>query len=170
MRYLLAFLTAIMISPVFADTIANIEYDLPTARQDWKKVRSLKEDEENKTDGIESTTFIYGPKEDSLDNPIEFFAVHANNFPSAGISVDDLKSGLEEAFDGEVRVVILESDADSALYEWSTVEEDMYIFSVTRGFFSEAGTTLLMYQTTDQSKAETERSLWLETLQTAKKV
>jgi len=167
MRYLLAFLTAIMISPVFADTIGNIQYDLPAARQDWKKVQSLEEAEDG---SLEGTTFLYGPKEDSLDDPIEFFAAHINNFPSAGTSPKEIKQGLEEAFEGEIKVVILESDPDSTLYEWSGVDEGKNIYSIVRGFFSQTGTTLLMYQTRDQGKVEVEKAIWIETLKSAKKI
>lgn len=167
MRYVIALLTAIMISPVFSDTIGNIQYDLPAARQDWKKVQSLEEAEDDSEDG---TTILYGPKEDSLDDPIEFFAAHVNNFPSAGTSINDIKDGLEEAFEGEINVVILESDADSTLYEWSGVDEGNNIYSIVRGFFSQTGTTLLMYQTRDQGKVESEKAIWIETLKSAKKI
>ncbi|MCX6990408.1 MAG: hypothetical protein NTX49_05030 [Chlamydiae bacterium] len=160
MRYLTLF-AALLIQPLFAETIGNIQYELPKSAESWQRIKEPDADDDN------SANFFYVPKESSLDDASEFFVIHVNNIASVAIDETRLKSEIEDVLEIEVNLTMLEQDPDSILYEWSFGDSESFMYSITRAFFSKSGTVLLMYQTSDVKKMESEKSTWIDMLKNA---
>lgn len=162
MRYLILF-AAFLMGPLMAETIGNVEYDLPKEKTQWQKVTTLEPTEEQ-------TTFFYIPEGESLDTSQEVFGVHVNNLPSTDMDETSLKAELEKQFDRPITLVIVEKTPSSVLYEWGVDAEEGVLFSLNKVFFSDEKTTLLFYQTTNAKRVDAEKGLWLESLRNAKEL
>src|SRR5690606_4160511 len=114
------------------------------------------------------TTYFYIPEGESLDTSKEFFGVHVNNLPSTDMDEAALKEELQKQFEAPITLVIIEKTPESIMYEWGMDNEEGFLFSLNRVFFSEKGTTLLLYQTTSAKRVDIEKDLWLESLRNAK--
>lgn len=162
MRYLILF-AFLLTGPLMAETIGNVEYDLPKEKAQWQKVTTLEPTEQQ-------TTYFYIPEGESLDTSKEFFGVHVNNLPSADMDEASLKAELEKQFEMPITLVIVEKTPTSVLYEWGMDTENGFLFSLNKVFFSDEGTTLLFYQTTSAKRVDAEKGLWLESLRNAKEL
>ena len=149
--------------PLVAETISNVEYHLPREKSEWQKVSLFAPSEEQET-------YFYVPKGESLDTSKEFFGVHVNHLSSVEMDETSLKAAIEKQFDIQITLAIIEKTSNSILYEWGMDKEGRFLFSLNKVFFSDAGTTLLFYQTTSAKRVDAEKGLWLEALRNAKEL
>jgi hypothetical protein len=165
MVYLTVFLTCLMACPLFAETIANVEYHLPEQAKSWKIGNELQSNSD-----IKSTTIIYVPESISNDDPKQFFGAHSNNLPLGEINRQSLRKLLQLQYpDQHVDVSILETATHSVLFEFSVKEKgNEKIHGWTRAFSTEEGSVMLSYQTEQVHNTDKLGSMWLEALKDAK--
>ena len=164
MLYFLATLACLSAFPLMAATIGNVEYQLPKVQQGWKIANELHGDGD-----IQSTTIIYVPENSTLEDAEESFSAHTNDLPSMGLDQSSLKDAFDLQFPGvQLHLSVLESDTKSTLFELSTSNENISIYSLIRAFDTEQGSVLLMYQTNKTEQLESNRAGLLQSLKDAK--
>lgn len=149
-----------------ADTIGNIEYNLPKTGHAWK-LDSTKE--------APSGTIVkfYVPDPRVKNQPPEFFGATYNK-GHVSHNKESLIALLKEEFsNNDVHVDIIENSSDSILYEWSVGKPSQQgqIHGWTRIFSGPQGIITLGYMT-QQSGNEIEklRPVWIQTLKDAKRL
>lgn len=166
MKYILIFLNCIIISTSsFAETIGNVEYQLPSGDQHWEIY--------NEFESKKGHAIIYVPENTQLENTTEFFAVDANPSPSDLNDLAVIKKTYEKLYPKmNVNLWVLEKNHNSLLYEWSATENgEENWHGLGRVFATNEGTVLLGYQMhpirniSDIAKA---KLLWIPLLQNAK--
>lgn len=165
MHYLVMLFLCFAISSLSAETIGNVEYQLPKQVQGWKLSKEL-----NGSEKIPSTTRIYTPSPQSKES----FAAHINSFTTKIVDKDSLQDGIEKGMklkytNPKATVSLLEQSPNSALYEWSVSDSgEEKIHGWTRVFSSPKDTTMLTYQTEQISQINDVRPIWLPILKEAK--
>lgn len=162
MKYILTLLCCLLMAPVFAETVGNVEYHLPQVAQEWEIG--------NKLQSEKGTTLIYIPKSTQRQNAKEFFGVNENNLTS---NINDpalLKAGLIKTHPKmKIDLWVLENANDGILYEWSAKENgEEKVRGLGRAFSTKDGTVVLGYQTENISDVANVRSVWLPVLKDAK--
>lgn len=170
MYYILTLLTCLMFSPLVADQMGNVEYQLPNNGQGWKM------HEEYELDNIGSTR-LYLPENSSPENAEEYVIVYINNVPyQNNLDKDSLETMLKEQFknrDIQVTVNIIETSPQSAIYDWSLdgnlANEVNKLNVITRFFSNEEGSAMISYQTTNPIEdIDNTRAIWVEAFKKAK--
>lgn len=156
MKYFLFLLFSYAL-PLFGASIGNVKYDLPKTKQGWQRIVS-----NDDPSGVD-----YIPANKTLKNSNEFFGVHISNLSPSDINEFAIKAMVQAQIGREAKVLIIEKTPNSVLYEWGM--DDMYgfLFSLNRIFFSESGSTLLMYQTSAHKRVDADKGLWLAALRAA---
>ncbi|NNM43154.1 MAG: hypothetical protein HKM07_02280 [Chlamydiae bacterium] len=165
MIYVWTMILCLTASPLFAETIGNVEYYLPSHGQGWKIGNDLQ------TSGNRvSTTIIYIPENASRKDSKEFFGVHTSNMQCEGFDKAILEKTMQNQFPKQqVSVNVLETDSDSVLFEWivrQTSREKKHGW--TRMFAHKSGTILLVYETLDIASVKTMGPIWVDVLKKAK--
>ncbi len=163
MKSLFTVLCCLMLLPVLAERIGQVEYQLPpNLVQNWEVG--------NKIESEKSKTVIYIPKGISKEERKEFFGANANQYPSDLDNILSFKASLAKQFPNyQVYVDILEKGKDHLLYEWVAKEGGQErIHGWGRVFSIGSRTVVLGYQTEDIPKVAQARMDWLPALQQAK--
>jgi hypothetical protein len=162
MIYFLTLITCLFTSPLVAEIIGNVEYQLPKG---WVIKETSIEEDDNKT-----ITYI---QESPPEETSAIFHVIANNHAGEAPDQEALAAfvlSLAEVY-GNENVKILENDTQSVLFELSMGDEDIDMGHLIRGFFSEQGTVILSYLHVERSGLfAANRDLWLKILKEAKQV
>jgi hypothetical protein len=157
MRYILALCTFLFVGSLAAETIGNVEFQLPD--QDWK---------------VKHTLVTYAPENTSEDTAKSFFSASLNTLSSDLSDFDSLKEGLEMGAkyrfeNSAVEVNILQKTSQSALYEWFISDSGQdKIFGLSRAILTPEGKVAFYYTTEDLSDIDNVRSQWIQTLENAK--
>jgi hypothetical protein len=145
-------------SPLVAEIIGNVEYQLPKAG--WKVANEINTEKDN------SKTIIYAPENCTEENKTEGFGVHSNSISNENLDQTSLsKTLLPKA----TKTNIIEQDPQSVLFEWSFGEGKTAIQGLIRGFSSAQGSVMLFY-TAEGDHFAANRDIWLKTLKEAKQV
>lgn len=160
----------LLVAPLAADNVGNIEFQLPTELKDWKKVNELQGDQSKA-----SSTAIYAPEIKSEDQPMEFFGVHIRDRPLENPSVSGIDQGtleklLQMQFPGtKVKVDIVEKDEQSLIYEWSVSDNAHEVLhGLTRLFISPDQTAEIGIISEKVDGFSQVRAMWLKALKDAK--
>ena len=166
-------MTCLFASPLVAETIGNVEYQLP---EGWKIANEINT-EKNKSKTIiyvpenstkENAIISYVPGNSTKEKAVDTFGAHVNNLPNEGLDQDALAKIL---FPGkQVTMNVLEKDSQSILFEWSVGEGDKALHGLIRGFSNEQGTVMLFYQNEQADHFATNRDIWLKALKEAKQI
>ena len=170
MRTILTSLICLIVSPLSAEVIGNVEYHLPNQGQDWKIATELQGSKNG-----DSTTIVYIPEKESKQNAKEFFAVHTNDLPTNLLDKESLEKALEKAqfkfLDAKVQVKPIVIAGPSAFYEYTINQGNQ---EKARGWLrvlsSPEKTVMLTYQTEQIDKIDQVRPTWMHILQSAKPV
>ncbi|MBA3721243.1 MAG: hypothetical protein H0W88_02445 [Parachlamydiaceae bacterium] len=150
-----------------ADTIGNIEYNLPKTEHGWKL-------DSTKTESSGTVVKFYLPDPLLENQSPEFFGATYNKSPGGAHNKDSLIALLKEKYpNNEVHVDIIEKLPDSILYEWSVGKPSQQggIHGWTRIFSVAQGTITLGYITQKSpNQIEKLRPIWIQTLKDAKKL
>jgi hypothetical protein len=163
MKSFLNLLCCLMIMPILAETIGQVEYELPHKIADKWEISNTFESEKSKT-------VLYVPIGALFQDAKEFFGVNANKYPSKLDNILSFKASLTRQFPSyDVEVDILEKGNDSLLYEWVAKENGKErIHGWGRAFSIGDGTVVLGYQTEEITNVANARLNWLPILKQAK--
>lgn len=162
MRLMYTFASFIFLaaSPLFSETVENVEYHLPEEAKDWEIGAKL-EDEAG-------TTTIYLPKSTPKESATEFFAVVTSNQTFNPKDSKPIEESFKQKFQGKnVTFTVLGKDDHSVFFEWVVKEQDQEkIHAWSRAFATANGAILLEYVRGKLSDDEAEKK-WLKALQEA---
>lgn len=164
MHIFLTLFTCLAISPLLAETIGYVEYQLPQATQEWEVG--------NKTTDQNGTTIVYIPKGASKEDLTEFFAVNANEYPTDLNDMESFNAVFKDEYPNmQVDVKVLEKGKDDILYEWTAKDKGQKsIYGLGRVFSSKEGTVLLEYENENPSSTEKGHNIWMPVLKQVKVV
>lgn len=169
MRYFsfLVLFGCLLLSPLAAEVIGNVEYRLPNQGKGWKVATQV---EGNKK--IKSTTIVYIPEYAEKETAREFFGAHVNDLATMPNDQASLESGIAKQFpNSQVKVTILDQNEANLLYEWNVSDNGQNkVHGWTRIFYSPQGNVMLAYQTDQMENVSANRSLWIQILKNAKVV
>ncbi len=165
-------LSCCAMSSLTAETLGNIEYQLPQQGAGWK---ILPPPPNLKTDQPQLNFISIWVPENSLPKETkEAFVAHkmsaSTNLKDQASLKDGIERGMRLKFpDPKATVTVLEETPDSVLYEFSVTsggEEKEHGW--IRIFSTPESTTMLTYQTELVDQISEKRDLWLPTLKDAK--
>lgn len=166
-RSIFAFL--IMIFPLAAETLGDLQFQLPSEASDWKKIDDLK-GEQHKG----SLSAIYAPDIKTEDQPVEFFGIHILDHPLEDKNVTSIDQAklekiLEQQFpESQMKVNIVEQLDHSVIYEWSVKDNGHEVLhGLTRLFLNPNQTVELGIVTEKVKTFNQTRSVWLKALKDA---
>lgn len=157
LKYILI-LSSILIAPICAETIRNIEYKLPEVAQSW----------ERKGIDPEDTTVIYHPKGEQ--EGIEFMGINVNPLPINLEDIESVKKVLTLLFpEKEVDLQMVEKTDNSILQAFTIKEEgNEKAIGWMRGFSINDGTVVFMYVTDKMDQAASAKEIWYPVLRDAR--
>ena len=160
MKYILTFICCLMMSTAFAETIGNVEYQLPQIAKDWNISNKLE---------FNGTTIIYTPKISEGQNTREFFGVNSNKLSSNFSDINTVKAFLTKFLPAmDIHVTELEKNDNGILYEWFANDKGLEkVHGWGRILSSNEGTVILTYQTENISDLAKARAIWLPVLKGA---
>lgn len=172
MSRILMLLACLLMGPLAAETIGNVEYHLPKQGKDWKVANELKDSELTK-----SLTLIYIPEDESRHSAKEFFAAHVNHLQVDHLlNPESLEQGMEKGAqfkftNPKVKVSVLEQSPQSALYEYTISEDNQEkAHGWIRAFSGPQENVMLTYQTEQIDHVDQIKAMWIQALQNAKKL
>lgn len=148
--------------PLFAETIGDVEYHLPSKiTESWEMG--------NKIQTSNGTTVVYVPKNVDLEERKEFFGLNSNKKVMDLKDIEALKKLLSKNFPhNQMEIDVLSKSPSSILLEWSAKEKDVEkVHGWTRIFNTKTGTVFLTYQTENVTDVSDARALWLPVLKEA---
>lgn len=152
----LILLVLLFCSPLFAERIGPVEYELPN--DEWVIKKHF--------DCHNGITLIYTLRSQEPFDATSYFAASFNQFP---MEIDTFEQSLIKIFPGmQICVNTLQEEANSALFEWSVSEineEKLHVW--TRLFSTPEGSVILSYQTENTAELDHDRNLWLPLLEGA---
>lgn len=162
----IVFLTLCFISTLAADTIGNVEYQLPEEGKHWVI------EKQGPSQGIPGQTILYQPEKQSLLG-IEFFGAYIKKSATDTKNSEAFKNEIESAYPEDVvSFKVLSTDSQSELVEWSVGKGGIKkLHGWARIFSTPDSTTMLFYQNEKGESAENLekiRNTWLKTLKEAK--
>lgn len=160
------FLTLCFVSTLVAQTIGNVEYQLPEETKNWKIEKS------GPSEGIPGQTILYQPEKQSPLG-IEFFGAYIKNSPTNIKNSEALKNEIAKAYpDHQVSFKVLSEDPQSEFVEWVVSKDNLQKFhGWARIFSTPEATTMLFYQNEKSpglENLEAIQNTWLKTLKEAK--
>ncbi len=157
------FLTLCMVASLTAETIGNVEYQLPEEGQKWKTEKT------GPSEGIPGKTILYQPENQSPFG-IEFFGAYIKKSPINIKNSESLKQEIERTYPGQkVLFQVLSADAQSELVEWAVSKDNHEkLHGWARIFSTPDNTVMLFYQTEKVTDVDKVRETWLKTLKEAK--
>jgi hypothetical protein len=163
-KLLMLLVTFFVIDSISAETIGNVEYNLPKETREWKIKRNAVNPKDN------SSVVIWAPvNSDDQSATLESFGVYMNKIP---FNTDKaaFEKGLQGNFaDQTVTVDVLDEKPGSVLYEWWVMEDTNEKYhGWTRVISNTDQTVMLMYYTDQIAKLSPIRRLWIPALKEAK--
>ena len=155
--------------PVLAESIGNVDYNLPTTKKHWKLAA------ENKTDktSIISTTRRYLPEDRaSVAVAEEAFSANINNLhedPNEDEAA--IKARVQKMFpDTDVEIHMIEKTPNMNLYTWSVTssKSPLSFWGVSKHFILDDGSVNLVYKTTNKEIFDADKDSWIEALKAAR--
>lgn len=162
MLYIFTIFSCLVLTPIFGESIGNVEYHLPQAASDWEIGAKM--------DNEVGSTTIYIPKDTVKGSPTEFFGVGFSKQTFDPNDPSSIEEGFKKQFkEMQVDFKVLDKDANSVTFEWSVKDKGKeMIHAWTRAFAQKNGTVILEYvaeKVDDMSKA---KNTWLPVLKEAK--
>lgn len=160
------FLTLCFVSTLAAETIGNVEYQLPEEGKNWKIEQT------GPKEGIPGQTILYQPENQSILG-IEFFGAYIKKGSTDIKNSEVLKKEIESAFpDQQVTFKVLSTDSQSELVEWIVGKDNLQKLHGWARIFSTPETTIMLFYQNEKSAGlenlETINKTWLKTLKEAK--
>lgn len=161
MKFALTLLSTLVLGCLSAETIQNVEYQLPQSAKEWKVSRKI--------ENPKGTTIIYTEKGVKRQEAKEFFGAHANGM-QADLNIYTLNAMLSKFYpDLTIESSVVEKTNDGQIFEWSGKEGGQEkIHGWGRIIISKDGTVVLGYQTENTSNIDDVRAKWLPVLKNAK--
>jgi len=162
------FAAVLFFQPVLAESIGNVDYDLPVAKKHWKMAA------ENKTDKptVISTTRRYVPEDRaSVAVAEEAFVVNINNLQEDPREDEAaIKERIQKMFPNtDVEIHMIEKTPDMNLYTWSVTSttSPLSLWGVSKHFILNDGSVNLAYKTTNKEIFDADKDSWIEALKAA---
>ena len=153
--------------PVLAESIGNVEYNLPANKKHWK-LAAEKETDKN----VVSTTRRYVPEDRaSVAVAEEAFIVNINNLREDPREDEAaIKERIQKMFPNtDVEVHMIEKTPEMNLYTWSvtSTSSPLSLWGVSKHFLLENGSVNLAYKTTNKEIFDADKESWIEALKAA---
>lgn len=160
------FLTFCFVSTLAAQTIGNVEYQLPEEGKNWAIEHS------GPKEGIPGQTILYQPENQSPLG-IEFFGAYIKKRPTDIKNSEAFKNEIEKQYpEHKITFNVLSTDAHSELVEWVVSKDNLQkLHGWARIFSTPENTIMLFYQNEKGAgleNAERIQNSWVKTLQDAK--
>ena len=161
MKFIATLFCCLMFVAGFAETIGNLEYQLPEGAKDWEMA--------NKLHNEKGTTLIYIPKGASRETSKESFGINTNYFSSNLDDGSEIKMALKAIYpEMNIELQILEKGDNGLVYEWAAKESGQEkVHGWGRVFSTQDGSTVLSYQTENIPDLNKARNIWLPALKKA---
>ncbi len=150
-----------MSTPIAAETIGNVEFNLETLNPKWKLANTT------------ANTLFFVPDTISIKYSKEsFVAARIDKIQHGAITQQEIEGLVNKQLpDFQHNINILESTPQSAFFEWSVIEHGREVLHAwTRAFFSPHETIMLMYQTELADSVEQVRPIWTNILKAARQI
>lgn len=165
MKYIFTILFSLFFATSFAETIANVEYTLPSAAKDWQVGTKFETKEGN--------TYIYIPKDSQTETSTQFFAVNSNHLPLNLDNIAVVNAIISKFFPNmQLELKQIDKGDKNATYEWSVKRDnEEKIHGWGRVFVGgKEGVVVLVYQTRNVADLEAAKAIWLPVIKDAKVV
>lgn len=162
MYYIFTIISCLILSPIFGESIGNVEYHLPKAASDWEIGAKM--------DNEVGSTTIYIPKGTVQGSPTEFFGVGFSKQTFDPKDPASIEEGFKKQFkDMQVDFKVLDKDANSVTFEWVVKDKGKeLIHAWTRAFAQKNGTVILEYVAEKVDDMSKSKGTWLQVLKDAK--
>jgi hypothetical protein len=159
MNKFLSLLLLISASTAHAETIGDVEYQIPNPGTPWtQESRDKKEQYE---------TVVYIPAGTTKAETKEFFGAIAADRQGGSMEQKDIEADLLKNFpDHNITVKVLEKNAKDVTYEWNVKKDDFELSGITKGFNTGKGIVVLSYQVFGPLKDDS-RTLFVPLLKSA---
>lgn len=159
MNKFLSLLLLISASTAHAETIGEVEFQVPNAGKPWTQ------ESHDKKEQFE--TVVYIPAGTTKAETKEFFGAIAADRPGGSMEQKDIEADLLKNFpDHDITVKVLEKNPKDVTYEWNVKKDDFELSGLTKGFNTDKGIVVLSYQIFGPMKDES-RTLFVPLLKAA---
>jgi len=164
MLYRLAILATLLVLPLQALKIGNVEFQLPASQQDWVETPiNLGSDE--------ITSILLLPPNTSKNEAKESYnalSVHLENFDVENFNLKAFTEGLEAQFpNAKVEASLLEKWPKSVLYEFTAGNDEHGVHALVRIFATNEKCVFLQYTAPKGSLLEEKRQVVMGALKSA---
>lgn len=159
MNKFLSLLLLVTASTAHAETIGEVEYQVPNPGAPWTQ------ESHDKKEKFE--TVVYIPAGTTKAETKEFFGAIAADRQGGSMEQKDIEADLLKNFpDHDITVKLIEKNPKDVTYEWNVKKDDFELSGLTKGFNTDKGIVVLSYQIFGPMKEES-RTLFVPLLKSA---